>query len=81
MNDLHIESYDAKELEAKKHLLAKRAAAAGGAIALSLSLFALTACPPIIAGGAGAWFHSCTVDECECIDECECPDNDCAEVK
>ena len=80
MNDLRIESYDEKEVEVKKQSLVKGAAAAGGAIVLSLSLFNLTGCIPIVAGGAGSWFHSCTVDECECT-ECECTDDECAEVK
>ncbi|MDR2966162.1 MAG: hypothetical protein LBU88_10365 [Treponema sp.] len=76
MNDLHVESYDAKEVEDKKQSLIKLATVAGGAIVLSLSLFNLTGCPPIVAGGAGAWYHSCTEDECECT-ECECTDDDC----
>ncbi|MCL2412022.1 MAG: hypothetical protein FWC97_10315 [Treponema sp.] len=76
MNDLQVENYDAKEVGTKKQSLVKRAATAGGAIVL---LFNLTGCPfPIVAGGAGAWFHSCAVDECEC-DECECTDDECAE--
>ena len=82
MNDLQIENYDAKEVETKKQSLVKRAAAAGGAIVLSLSLFNLTGCsppPPIIAGGAGAWFHSCPEDECECA-ECMCTDADCPPI-
>jgi len=81
MNDLHIESYDAKEVETKKQSLVKSAAAAGGAIVLSLSLFNLTGCIPIVAGGAGSWYHSCcTADECECT-ECECTNDECAEDK
>ena len=81
MNDLHVESYDAKEVEAKKQSLVKRAGVAGGAIALSLSLFNLTGCtPPIVSGGAGAWFCSCTVDECKCTNR-ECTNDECKEVK
>ena len=83
MKDLHVESYDANEVETKKQSLVKRAAAAGGAVVLSLSLFNLTGCPPrppIDVGGAGAWFHSCPVDDCECA-ECECTDDECAEAK
>jgi len=78
MKDLHVESYDANEVEIKKQSLVKRAAAAGCAIILSLSLFNLTGCPkdppedeeepPIVAGGAGAWYHSRTVDEFECTE-------------
>jgi hypothetical protein len=75
MNDMNVESYDIKEAETKKKSLVKRAATASSAIVLSLSLFNCTGCPPLVMGGAGAWFHSC-VDECECI-ECECTDNDC----
>ena len=75
MNDLQIENYDAKEVEVKKQSLIKRAAA-GGAIVLSLSLFNLTGCIPIVAGGAGSWYHSCTEGECECTD-CECTDDEC----
>jgi hypothetical protein len=85
MNDLHVESYDAKEVETKKQSLVKRAAAAGGAIVLSLSLFNFIDCFPIVMGGAGAWFHSCPVDECKCIEceciECECTDDESAEVE
>ena len=87
MNDLHIESYDANEVENKKQSLVKRAGAAGGAIVMSLSLFNFTACP-IVSGGAGSWYHSCTEDECKCTEgECECTDDeckctdDCTEVK
>ena len=80
MIDLHVERYDAKEVETKKQSLVKRAATASGAIVLSLSLFNLTGCIPIVAGGAGAWFHSCNVDECECTD-CECTDDECTEGK
>ena len=84
MNDLHVESYDANEVETKKQSLVKRATTAGGAIVLSLSLFNLTGCayvePPIVVGGAGAWFHSCPEDECECTD-CECTDGECIEVE
>jgi len=65
MNDLHVESYDAKEVEIKKQSLAKRLAVAGSVIVISVGLF--NSC-----GGAGAWFNSCTVDECECTNvECE----------
>ena len=77
MKDLQIENYDAKEVETKKQSLVKRAAAAGGAVVLSLSLFNLSGCIPIVAGGAGSWYHSCSVDECECED-CECTDDECA---
>ena len=81
MNDLHVTHYDEKEVETKKLSLIKRAAAAGGAVVLSLSLFSLTGCPPpIVSGGAGAWFHSCTEDKCECT-ECECTNNECTEAK
>ena len=83
MNDLQIENYDAKEVETKKQSLLKRSTAAGSAIVLSLSLFNLAGCvpitPPIIAGGAGAWFQSCPEDECECI-KCECTDADCPPI-
>jgi len=78
MNDLYVESYDAKEVETKKQSLVKSAATAGGAIALSLSLFNLTGCIPIVAGGAGSWYHSCcAADECKCT-ECECTNDECA---
>ena len=77
MNDLRVESYDAKEVETKKQSLVKSAVAAGSAIILS---FSLTGCPPIVAGGAGAWFHSCMVDECECT-ECECTNDECKKDK
>ena len=83
-NGLQVENYDVKEVEIKKQSLRKRAAAASGAIVLSLGLFNLTGChlfdPPIIAGGAGAWYHSCTEGECECTD-CECTDDECIEAK
>ena len=69
MNDLRAESYDANEVESKKRSIAKRAAVAGGTIALTLGLFSLAGCdrpesePPIINGGAGAWFYSYPEDE------------------
>ena len=69
MNDLHVESYGAQEVETKKRSMVKRAAIVGGAISLTLSLFSLGGCP-IIAGGAGSWFHSCLEDD-ECTDD-EC---------
>ena len=82
MDDLNVAHYDEKEVETKKQSLIKRAAVAGGAVVLSLSLFNLNGCsfdPPIIAGGAGAWFHSCPEDECECT-ECECTNDECAPI-
>jgi len=78
MDDLHVTHYDAKEVDTKKQSLVKRATAAGGAIVLSLSLFNLTGC--LSAGGGGAWFNSCTADECECT-VCECANDECTEVK
>ena len=81
MKDLQVENYDVNEVETKKQSLVKRAAAAGGTIVLSLGLLNVSGCPPpIVAGGAGAWFHSCPVDDCECA-ECECTDDECAEAK
>ena len=81
MKDLQVENYDAKEVETKKMSLVKSAAAAGGAVVLSLSLFNLTGCPPpIVAGGAGSWFHSCSVDECECAD-CKCTTDECRPIE
>jgi hypothetical protein len=65
MNELRVEKYDAKEVAAKKSSIIKRVA--GSAIVVTLSLFSLTGCPdpdpPIVAGGAGAWFHSYPDDE------------------
>ena len=69
MNDLHVAHYDEKEVEAKKQSLIKRLAVAGSVIVISMGLF--NSC-----GGAGAWFISCAVEECECT-ECECTNNDC----
>ena len=69
MDDLRVESYDANDVGAKKRSLSRRVAVVGGAVALTLSLFSLTGCPapkpdpPIVAGGAGAWFHSYAEDE------------------
>jgi len=66
MNDLRVESYGEKEVAVKKQSILKRVAAVGGAVVLTLGLFGLAGCvddeerhdPPIVAGGAGAWFHS-----------------------
>ena len=92
IHDIHIEHYDAKEVETKKESLVKRAASAGGAVVVSLSLFGSASCfgescSPIVAGGAGSWYHSSPspVDECECedceCDDCECTDDECAKDK
>ena len=78
MKDLLVESYDANKVETHKQSIAKRAAAAGGAVAVTLGLFSFASCLPIVAGGAGAWFHSCT--ECECT-ECECTEDECTKDK
>jgi hypothetical protein len=80
MNDLQVTHYDAKEVETQKQSLAKRAVVAGSAIILALSLFNCDDFFPIVSGGAGAWFHSCPVDECKCI-ECECIECECTEVQ
>jgi len=79
MDDLSIENYDTEEVEIKKLSLAKRAAAAGGTIMLTLGLFNLASCDlPIVMGGAGAWYCSCTEDDCECTeDNCKCTDCKC----
>ena len=69
MNDLSVESYDANEVGAKKQSIAKRVAAAGSAVVLTLSLFSLAGCnsnpepDPLPLGGAGAWFCSYPEDE------------------
>ena len=69
MDDLRVENYDAKEVEAKKQSISRRVAVASSAVAFTLGLFSLVGCeppqdPPIVAGGAGAWFHSyCEYDE------------------
>ena len=65
MDDLRVENYDENEVGAKKRSISKRVAVAGGAVALTLGLFSLTGCPapPMVAGGAGAWFHSYAEDE------------------
>ena len=68
MNDLRVENYDKKEVKAKKQSIAKRVTAVGGVAVLSLmGLFKLTGCPapdpPIVVGGAGAWFYSYPEDE------------------
>ena len=69
MNDLKVECYDAKEVEAKKQSIKKRMAIAGGAIVVSAGLFCSCYLPN---GGAGSWYN-CTTEPCEC-DPCECDD-------
>jgi len=44
MNDLHVESYDAEEVAAKKQAISKRVAIAGSATAVTLGLFLLSGC-------------------------------------
>ena len=44
MDDLRVESYDAKEFVSKKQSISKRVAVAGGTVVLTLSLFGLTGC-------------------------------------
>jgi len=44
MNDLRVESYDAKEVAYKKQSISKRMTVAGSAIVLTLGLFSLTGC-------------------------------------
>ena len=61
-------SYDEKEVETKKQSIIKRTAAAGGAIVLALGLFNFASCDPLVMGGAGSWYHSCTEDE-ECTED------------
>jgi hypothetical protein len=63
MNDLHVECYDAKEVVDKKQSIKSRLASGVIIITMGLSSFAC--------GGAGSWYNSCTVEECECI-ICEC---------
>jgi len=73
MDDLRVESYEAKEVAAKKRSISKRVAVAGGVIALTLGLFGLTGCVdgcvdvrgrndppdfPYVVGGSGSWFVS-----------------------
>ena len=64
MNDLRVENYGEKDVETKKQSIKKRAAAAGGAIVLTLGLFSLMGCDPeheperTPPGGNGAWFCS-----------------------
>jgi len=71
MDDLRAESYNAKEVAAKKRSIKRRVAVAGGVVALTLGLFSLTSCVdrddrgndrptdrPTPAGGGGAWFNS-----------------------
>ena len=67
MDDLRVENYDAKEVDAKKQSISRRVAVASSAVAFTLGLFSLVGCeppsphvqdPPIVAGGAGSWFHS-----------------------
>jgi len=41
MDDLHVESYDEKEIAAKKRSVSKRIAAAGGVVVLTLGVFGL----------------------------------------
>ena len=45
MDDLRVESYDSKEVAAKKKSIAKRAAMAGKTTVLALGLFGLMALP------------------------------------
>ena len=74
MNDLRVENYDANEVGSKKLSIIKRAAAAGGAIVLTLGLFNFASCCPLVQGGAGAWYHSCAEDD-ECTeDKCKLDD-------
>ena len=68
LNDLRVENYGAQEVEIKKQSIAKRAAAAGGAIVLTLGLFNFASCDPLVQGGAGAWYHSCAEDD-ECTED------------
>jgi len=44
MNDLCVESYDAKEVADKKQSMSKRMTVAGSAIVLTLGLFSLVGC-------------------------------------
>ena len=75
-HDLKVESYDENEVEAKKQSIAKRVSAAGSAAVLTLGLFNFASCEPLVNGGAGAWYHSCTEGDCECT-ECECKRDEC----
>jgi len=70
MNDLHVECYDEKEVVSKKQSIKKTMAIAGSVIVISAGLTSF-AC-----GGAGSWFNSCTIENCECGceygDRCVC---------
>jgi len=73
MNDLRVESYDAKEVADKKRSISKRAVVAGCAIVLALGVFSLVGCDSdeeydenrgrdeeryFVLGGSGSWFVS-----------------------
>ena len=54
MNDLQVECYDTKEVEAKKQSIKKRLAITGTVIAISTGLF-------FSCGGNGGWYCSFTI--------------------
>ena len=65
MNELRVESYDAKDVAQKKRLIKKRWVAGGAALVITLGM--LTGCPDgrpfFVLGGAGAWYESTTEDQ------------------